>query len=499
MKNPNREMLISSDNYESRVAILEDGVLAELYIERSTKSIVGNVYLGKVTDVLPGMQAAFVDIGQEKNAFLYVDDIRNHHGESFTSRNISTMLHEDQVILVQVAKDPMGTKGARVTMDISIPGRFVVLIPFINQVNASNKIPDDKAAGLIALVKENLDETTGAIVRTAALEATEQDLKADISFLNRLWHRIRRQLNDGNAPEIVYTEIDLPMRYVRDVFSSEYSKLVVSDGQTFDKVQGFLKRSAPALVKKLSFYKEKTTTLYDAYKLEEQIQRATSREIDLPSGGRLVIDITEALIAIDVNTGSFVGRRNLEETILKTNLEAATMALRQIRLRDLGGIIIIDFIDMEKPQSRKQLENHISELLTLDRSKTQLSHISSLGLVQIARQRTTEGVYQLITERCPTCEGQGRILSSDTRLISVERKIREQVNNSKQVAFLFGLHPETYRLLTESGKNLAATIRAETGKTVHMAPDPLVGVVDVSLLIEGVTTGKTVGKRGFIK
>lgn len=493
-----REMLVTRDQYESRVAILEDSKLVELYIERSTKSVVGNVYLGRVTDVLPGMQAAFVDIGLEKNAFLYVDDVRDHSGNMQRSRSIAGMLSVGQVILVQVARDSMGTKGARVTMDISIPGRFVVLMPYSVHVNASKAIPNDKAEELIAFTQRHLEEASGAIVRTASLEATEQDMLADINFLNRLWRRVKRQVTDGNAPEVVYTEIDLPMRFVRDVFNSDYSKLIVEDRSTFDKINGFIKRSAPGLSKKVSQHKDKNITLFEHYDLDEQIKQATYRELDLPSGGRIVIDITEALVAIDVNTGSFVGRRNLEETILKTNMEAASTALQQIRLRDLGGIIIIDFIDMENAASKRRLQEHVESLLSLDRSRTQHSNISQLGLVQIARQRTNEGIYQMLTDTCPMCKGQGRSLSKDTVLISVERKIRAKINASKQTAFLFGVNPYTYETLLESGVNFAATIRAETGKTIHLSPEPDAEPTEVIMLIEGYASGKASGRRGFI-
>lgn len=494
-----RDMLISRDSYDTRIAIVEDSKLVELYVERAAKSVVGNVYLGKVTDVLPGMQAAFVDIGLEKNAFLYVDDIRNHDHKPRQRRTISALLSVGKRVLVQVAKDPIGTKGARLTMDISIPGRFVVLMPFANHVGISKKIESKTAEKLTEVVKANLNEGTGAIIRTAAAGAGDQELVADIQFLNRLWKRVTRHMADGVAPEVVYTELDLAMRYVRDVYSSEYNRLIIDDKAIFEKVVSFLKRNAPELVKRITLYKDPTTPLFDNYGLEPQIQEALSREVDLPSGGRIGIDVTEALIAIDVNTGSFVGRRNLEETLLKTNLEAADEAMRQVRLRDMGGIIIIDFIDMESPTNRKRLEDRIEELLERDRNRTSLSSISPLGLVQIARKRTTEGVYSLLTETCPHCMGQGRTLSDESARIVAERKIRTEVASSRESAFLFAVNPSTLESLTQPGVNFAATLKSETGNDIHLVADEALDSKEAVMLIEGRAEPKLIPRRGRIR
>lgn len=494
-----REMIISRDNYETRVGIIEDSELVEMYVERATKSVVGNIYLGKVTDVLPGMQAAFVDIGLEKNAFLYVDDIRDHTGNGITGRSISSLLSVGKKILVQVAKDPMGTKGARVTMDISIPGRFVVLMPFAHHVGVSKKIDDDRAAELAAFTRENLEEGRGAIVRTAALEAGEKELLADISFLNRVWRRVERQVTDGIVPEVVYTEIDLAMRMVRDVFNRDFSKVVIDDKDTFVKIQSFLKRSAPELARRVEWHKDKTVALFDAYGCGPQLKKALQREVDLPSGGQIVIDVTEALVAIDVNTGSYTGRRTLEDTILKTNLEAAAEALKQIRLRDLGGIIVIDFIDMELDIHKRKLEERIAEILEHDRSKTQLSAITSLGLVQIARKRTTEGLYKVLTDVCPRCEGRGRSLSFETCQISVERKIREIIASSRHSAFLFAINDETYASIMDSGINFALTIRAETGKHIRLVGERDLEPSEVSVLIEGTNPKDAFGKKRLMR
>ena len=494
-----REMIISRDSFETRVAIVEDGQLVELYLERATRSVVGNIYLGKVTDVLPGMQAAFVDIGLEKNAFLYVDDIRDHTGKGLNGRSISGLLRVGKKVLVQVAKDPMGTKGARVTMNISIPGRFVVLMPYTDHIGTSKKIDEPRAGYLREQTRLNLDDSMGAIVRTAAAEAGDKELLADIGFLNRVWRRVTRQVADGIAPEIVYTEIDLAMRFVRDVFNKDFSRLVVDDKATYEKLTGFIKRGAPELVKRMHLHKDKAASLFEATGIDVQINGALQREVDLPSGGQVVIDITEALVAIDVNTGSYIGKRDLEETILRTNLEAATVALRQLRLRDLGGIIIIDFIDMELEASKRRLEEHVEKLLERDRNKTQLSTITSLGLVQIARKRTTDGLFKVLTAMCPRCQGQGRILSDETCRIGVERKIREIVTNSRATAFLFAVNEETYSMLMDAGVNFAVSLKAETGKQIRVVGARDIGPIDVEVLIEGSMPISGVGKKGLMR
>lgn len=492
-------MLVSRDPYETRVGLVEDGRLAELYIERATKSVVGNIYYGIVTDVLPGMQAAFVDIGLEKNAFLYVDDVREHSGKPLTGRSIAGMLTVGQKILVQAAKDPLGTKGARVTMEISIPGRFVVLMPFTDHIGVSKKIDDARSEELESYAREQLDPGMGAIVRTAARSASLDALKGDLGFLNRVWRRVMRQVGDGIAPEVVYTEMDVAMRMVRDVFSNEYERLVVDDRSTFEKLQNFVKRSAPELSKRVVAHKDKATPLFEMSPYREQLEAALKRSVELPSGGEIVIDVTEALVAIDVNTGSYTGKRSLDETVLRTNLEAATEALNQLRLRDLGGIIIIDFIDMEIDEHKRRLENHLKDLLDRDRNNTKLSPITSLGLVQIARKRTTEGLYKVLTDMCPLCHGEGRSLSNETCRIAIEREIRSILESSRASSFLFALNDRTYQYLMSSGMNFTATMRAETGKTIRLVGDKDVEPTQVVTLIEGDRPSGGFGKKTLLR
>ncbi len=480
-----REMLISHDSHETRVAIVEDRRLVELYVERPKRSVVGNVYLGKVKDVLPGMQAAFVDIGLEKNAFLYVDEVVSPEGVSpSASRDIQSLLRPGQQLMVQVLKDPMGTKGARVTTEITLPGRFLVLMPFSPFVGLSRKLADAERDRLEQIISPLVPDGVGVIVRTAAVGATETDLTGDLEFLLRLWGRVRNQARDGLAPEVVYTEMDVALRLVRDAFGDEFRRLVIDDKRVFEKVTSFLRKTTPKLVKRVQLYKDRLP-LFEAYGMRDDIIGAVLREVPLPSGGHITIDITEALTAIDVNTGSYVGRKNLEDTVVRTNLEAAVEAVRQLRLRDIGGIIVIDFIDMEDPANRQLVIDRLTEGLERDRTKTRVSEMSRLGLVELTRKNVTDGLYGVLTEPCPTCHGEGRVLSDATRRISVERRLREILLSGRSSAYLVGLNPQTYALVSAPGHNAIALLRSETGKQLSVIADPDVSPTEVRILIEG--------------
>ena len=480
-----REMLISHDTNETRVALLEDRQLVELYIERPKRSIVGNVYLGKVSDVLPGMQAAFVDIGVEKNAFLYVDEVIAPAGlENVPRRDIQQLLKVGQPIMVQVVKDPMGTKGARITTEITLPGRFLVLLPFSAFVGVSKKLPEDERDRLHSIVEQRVPDNMGLIVRTAAQGVSERDLSNDLEFLLRLWRRVNHQSTEALAPEVIYTEMDLALRLVRDVFSEDFRRLTIDDKPTHDKVASFLKKTSPQLGRRVQLYRDKTS-LFEAYGLQPTIDTAMRRVVTLPSGGHLTIDKTEALTAVDVNTGRFVGKKSLEETIVRTNLEAAEETVRQLRLRDIGGIIVIDFIDMEEATHRSMLMQRLGAALERDRTKTRMSEMSRLGLVEITRKNVTDGLYGTLTETCPCCNGDGRVISGTTRRIAVERRMREILRTGKSNAYLFGLNPQTYELVTAPGLNTAAILRAEMGIQVSIVADADVEATEVRILIEG--------------
>ncbi len=487
MAAPVREMLISHDSNETRVALLEDRELVELYIERPKRSVVGNVYLGKVSDVLPGMQAAFVDIGLEKNAFLYVDEVVAPEGlEGVPRRDIQSLLRPGQQVMVQVIKDAMGTKGARVTTEITLPGRFLVLMPFSEFVGVSKKLPEPERDRLHDIIKTHVPPKMGVIVRTVAQGASARDLTSDLEFLLRLWKRVNHQSTEALAPEVIYTEMDLALRLVRDVFSEDFKRLTVDDKLTYEKVTSFLKKASPGLVRLVHHYRERTS-LFEAYGLQPTIDSALKRTVALPSGGYITIDKTEALTAVDVNTGRFVGRKNLEETIVRTNLEAAEETVRQLRLRDIGGIIVVDFIDMEDASHRALLQTRLAAALERDRTKTRISEVSRLGLVEITRKNVTDGLYGVLTEPCPHCGGEGRVVSRATRRIAVERRMREILRAGKSNAYLFGLNPQTYELVTAPGLNTAAALRAETGKQVSIVADDDAAPTEVRILIEGRT------------
>jgi ribonuclease G len=478
-------MLISHDSSETRVGVIEDDRLVEFYIERAKRSVVGNIYLARVRDVLPGMQAAFVDIGLEKNAFLYVDEVVAPEGlEDVPRRDIQQLLKPDQQVMVQVLKDPMGTKGARVTTGITLPGRFLVLMPFSDFVGISRKLGEDERERLHGIVSAAAPAGVGLIVRTAASGASEKDLLSDLEFLQRLWKRVQHQATEALAPEVIYTEMDLALRFVRDVFGEDFKRLLVDDRATYEKVIAFLKKTSPQLVRHVSLYHERVS-LFDYFGVNEQIDAVLERVVRVPSGGYIAIDQTEALTAIDVNTGSFTGRKSLEDTIKRTNLEAAEEVVRQLRLRDIGGIIVIDFIDMEDAGNRADVSRCLNEALERDRTKTRAGEISRLGLVEMTRKNVTDGLYNVLTEVCPTCKGQGRVLSDSTRRIMVERRMRETLQAGRSAAYLFGLNPETYAIVNQPGRNVVAALRAEMHKQVAIVADPDCGPAEVRTLIEG--------------
>lgn len=357
-------------------------------------------------------------------------------------------------------------------------------MPFSPFVGISKKLEEAERLRLEQIVAPLVPEGLGVIVRTAAAGSADKDLEGDLEFLLRLWRRVQNQAREGLAPEVVYTEMDLALRLVRDAFGDDFRRLVVDDKRVFEKVSSFLRKTAPKLMKRLQLHKERAP-LFDAYSLQRDIDLAVLREVPLPSGGHITIDKTEALTAIDVNTGSYVGRKNLEDTVARTNLEAASEAVRQLRLRDIGGIIVIDFIDMEDATNRQAVLARLNEALERDRTKTRVSDMSRLGLVELTRKNVTDGLYGVLTEPCPTCHGEGRVLSDATKRISVERRLREILLAGKSSAYLVGLNPSTYALVSSPGNNAIALLRAETGKQLSVIADPDVEPTEVRVLIAG--------------
>jgi ribonuclease G len=487
-----KEMLLSHDVGEQRVAILEDGTPVEVYLERpGRRSIAGNVYKGVVDTVLPGMEASFVDIGLEKNGFLYVDEIvvpeleGRRHG-----RRIQDLISRGEQVLVQAVKDPMGTKGARLTTEISLAGRFLVYVPFGDGIGVSRRLDDDERERLKALCKGLELPDGGLIVRTAAEGATEQELTGDLAFLRKLWSTIQGRAARAHGPTLVYREAELPLRVVRDLFTSDYDRLAIDHERTYRRVTSYLKRTSPELARKVERYRA-PEPLMARFGVDAAVRSTLQRRVDLPSGGYLVFDYAEAFTVIDVNTGRFVGARGrtsaarLEDTITKNNLEAAKEIVRQLRLRDIGGIIVIDFIDMANPKNRGEVEEALKRELERDRTKTYVVEISPLGLVEMTRQNVTDGPREILTSRCATCDGNGVVLSEETYAVEAERALRGLALRSSAEAMLVELASPVARLLIGPGGSRLAEIERETGKRFAFETRDDVPLDRVAVLAEG--------------
>jgi ribonuclease G len=464
-----RELLVSVEVSEQRAAVLEDGQVAEVYLERpDRRSIAGNIYLGSVDNVLPGMEAAFIELGLEKNGFLYVDEIvvpeleGKRHG-----KKIQDLLSRGQTILVQAVKDPMKSKGARLTTEISLPGRFVVFVPQGEGLGVSRRLPDDERSRLKEIVKGLDVPSGGVIVRTAAEGASEEDVERDLVFLQRLWRSIQARAKEARAPALLYQEAELPLRVVRDLLTGDFERAVIDHERTHRRIVGYLKKTSPHMVERVERYKEKTP-LMEARGVDEQMRSTLSRRVDLPSGGYLVFDYAEAFTIIDVNTGRFVGSRSkssgggLEDTITKNNLEAVKEVVRQLRLRDIGGIIVIDFIDMANPKNRATVEEALRAELERDRTKTYVVEISPLGLVEMTRQNVTEGPREILTRPCPTCSGDGVVFSEASVAVDVERRLRALAAGSRARAFRVEVHPRVATQLIGPGASRLAELETQT-------------------------------------
>jgi ribonuclease G len=466
-----RELLVSVNVSEQRVAVLEDDRVAEVYLERpGRRSIAGNVYKGVVDNVLPGMEAAFVEIGLEKNGFLYVDEIVGPEleGRSRQGRRIQDLISRGQEILVQAVKDPMKTKGARLTTEISLPGRFVVYVPQGEGIGVSRRLDDDERARLRDILKKLDLPKGGIIVRTAAEGASAEDVERDIRFLEKVWKEIQARAKKAPAPSLIYNEAELPLRVVRDLFTGDFEKALVDDDLTYKRIVGYLKKTSPHMAERVVRYREKEP-LFEASGVDAEIRSTLNRRVDLPSGGYLVFDYAEAFTVIDVNTGRFVGSRSkssgarLEDTITKNNLEAVKEVVRQLRLRDIGGIIVIDFIDMANPKNREQVEEELKQELERDRTKTYVVEISPLGLVEMTRQNVTDGPREILTKRCPTCAGDGIVVSETSVAVDDERRLRALAAQSPRTkAFKVELNAHVAAMLIGPGAERLKEIEAVT-------------------------------------
>jgi ribonuclease G len=462
-----RELLITVDVGEQRVAILEDDRVAEVYLERpERRSIAGNIYLGVVDNVLPGMEAAFVEIGLEKNGFLYVDEIVGPELEGRKgARKIQDLIKRGQTIMVQAVKDPMKSKGARLTTEISLPGRFLVYVPNGEGSGVSRRLEDAERTRLKEIVKGLDPKGGGIIVRTAAEGASAEDIERDLVFLQRLWKAIQTRAKNAEAPALVYEEAELPLRIVRDLFAGDFVGARIDDDRTYRRIVSYLKKTSPHMVERVHRYREKEP-LFEAAGVAAEIRSTLDRRVDLPSGGYLVFDYAEAFTVIDVNTGRFVGSRGksaqgrLEDTIVKNNLEAVKEVVRQLRLRDIGGIIVIDFIDMANPKNRETVEEALRTELERDRTKTYVVEISPLGLVEMTRQNVTDGPREILTNRCPVCEGDGVVVSDATHALEIERKLRALAKGSRVQAFRVAVHPRVLGLLAGRGGGRLAALDA---------------------------------------
>ena len=471
------EILINVTPQETRVAFVENGMLQEVVIERSrNRGLVGNIYLGRVSRVLPGMGAAFIEVGLERTAFLHVSDIaaaEDKNGRGNGEPAIEQVISEGQHILVQVTKDPLGTKGARLTTHISIPSRYLVMMPDAGSVGISQRIEKEDERqrlrdailalepGLAEIAGDGADDApaealnqAGFIARTAAEGARDDDLAADMAFLKRLWDSTRSRIANASPPALIYEDLPLVLRVMRDMSPDSAEKIRIDSKETFSKLQDFARQFTPELEPLLEHYPGERPIL-DLYSTEDEVQRALSRRVDLKSGGHLVIDQTEAMTTVDVNTGAFVGHRNLEETIFKTNLEASQAIARQLRLRNLGGIIIVDFIDMTNEEHQRQVLRALEKNLERDHAKSSVSEVTSLGLVQITRKRTRESLEHVLCEACPTCDGRGSIRSAETVCYEVFREIlREARQFEAQKLLVVASQPVVDRLLDDESQSI---------------------------------------------
>ncbi len=426
------EILINVTPQETRVAMLEQGVVQELHIERSSaRGLVGNIYVGRVARVLPGMQSAFVEIGLERAAFLHVADIWEHRQNGHESKPIERILHEGQSLLVQVIKDPIGTKGARLSTQVSLAGRLLVYLPQDSHIGISQRIEDEaERESLRGKLQQLLPEglAGGFIIRTMAETATERELQNDIEYLTKLWHDLTAKSGSLPVPSPIYQDLNLAQRVLRDMATEESVRILVDSRETYQKMLDFAQQYTPAIVERIYHYNG-DRPLFDLNGVEDEIQKALARRVELKSGGYLIIDQTEAMTTIDVNTGGFVGGRSFDDTIFKTNLEAAQVIARQLRLRNLGGIIIIDFIDMENADHRAAVLQELNKALDRDRTRLTVNGFTQLGLVEMTRKRTRESLAHILCEPCMTCAGRGEIKTAQTVCYEI---LRDVVRESKQ-------------------------------------------------------------------
>lgn len=471
------EILINMTPQETRVAVLENGILQEIHIERSRKrGLVGNVYKGKVSRILPGMQAAFIEMGLERTAFLHASDIAVDGESHDETPQINTLLHEGQDVLVQVIKDPLGTKGARLTTQLSIPSRLLVYMPGISHVGISQKIEDEeernRLKGIVKSLMKSTEEKNGYIVRTVAEGANEEELSNDMRFLQRLWNSVQEQIPNIKTGTVVYEDLPLAVRVLRDMVGIDVEKVRIDSREMYRKATEFANQFIPELAECIEHYPGERP-IFDLYSVEDEIQKALERKVQLKSGGHLVFDQTEAMTTIDVNTGAFVGHRNLEETIFKTNLEAAQAIARQLQLRNLGGIIILDFIDMQEEEHKRQVLRALEKSLGRDRSKSHICEVSGLGLVEMTRKRTRESLEHILCQPCPVCQARASIKTAETVCYEIFREILREARQFDTQTLMVLASQEVVDLLLDEESDSVAELEEFIGKTIKFQVESL--------------------------
>lgn len=474
------EILINVTPRETRVAVVENGLLQEVHIDRaSRRGLVGNIYKGRISRVLPGIQAAFVDVGLERTAFLHAADIvvaANPPADNSERRqdvDISALAREGQQVLVQVIKDPLGSKGARLTTQLSLPSRYMVFMPGMDNIGISQKIEnEDERQRLRDIAVTHTDGEGGYIIRTAADGAAAEDLIEDIDFLRRLWNVVKQRIEDVDSDCLLYTAMPLELRILRDFPCATIDKVRVDSRETHQRLVEFAEKFIPELGGRIEHYPGERP-IFDLYAIEDEIQKALDSKVQLKSGGHLNIDQTESMTTIDVNTGAFVGHRNLEETIFKTNLEAAQAIARQLRLRNLGGIIIIDFIDMTEDDHKRQVLRALEKCLSIDRAKHHVCEVSPLGLVEMTRQRTRESLEHVLCESCPVCSGRGSVKTKQTACYEIFREILRQARQFEARQFLVLAAQDVIAMLLDDESVGLAELEEFIGKPIKLQVEAL--------------------------
>lgn len=488
------DIILNVEGLETRAAIVEDGRLVEIHHERNiSRRFAGNIYLGRVATVLPGMQAAFIDVGLDRNAFLYIDDINPGHtgleisddAERATSghrrKSITQLITAGQELLVQIAKEPIGTKGARVTTNITLPGRYLVLMPTADYVGVSRRIESEDERARLRELAQGLDrDGMGVIVRTVAEGVSVDDLRRDLSFLKGVWAKIRGRSRKSNAPALMHREYDLVYRIARDCLDDNVDRLFIDSAEEYRRTADFVSSVMPSLSSRIHHYTGKEPILQH-FGVEPQLARALKRKVWLDCGGYIVIDATEALVSVDVNTGRFTGTTDLADTVFRTNMEAATEIARQLRLRNLGGIIVIDFIDMDRSDDRERVLARLKEELAKDRTKSNVLGFTSLGLVEMTRKKVRQSLDDVITKTCPVCDGKGRVPSEATTAISAEREIAAASRSNRGRSLLVEVHPSVAALLIGVGGQNLERLERELATPLYVKGRPDMDTSQISI------------------